>query len=144
MRYGAIGAAIGTLSTTAVLAPIKLPLAARGLDYPLRRVLRASVVPAVAASVPAVAVMLAVRLLLPAGAGRLFIGVFLGLAAALVVGIAAAGPARLREQLREIMRARPAGRRPEALPATERSESYAERRPNYTAVLADTTPEGVT
>ena len=140
MRYGAIGAAIGTLSTTAVLAPIKLPLAARGLDYPLRRVLRESVVPAVAASVPAVAVMLAVRLLLPAGAGRLFIGVFLGLAAVLAVGIAAAGPARLRE----IMRARPAGRRPEALPATERSESYAERRPNYTAVLADTTPEGVT
>jgi hypothetical protein len=73
-------------------------------------------------------VMVAVRMLLPAGPERLFVGVFLGLAAAAAVGVATVGPARLRELARI---------RSPRLPS-------AERRPNYTAVLADTTPEGVT
>jgi O-antigen/teichoic acid export membrane protein len=106
-RYGAIGAAIGTLSTTALLAPVKLPLVARALDYPLRRLLSASVVPAVAASLPALGTMLAVRLLLPAGTLRLIVGVVLGLLAALAVAVAAAGPSAVRARLAEL-RARPA------------------------------------
>jgi O-antigen/teichoic acid export membrane protein len=104
-RYGAIGAAIGTLSTTAVLAPVKVPLAARALDYPLERLLRATVVPAVTASLPALAVMVTIRLLMPAGAPRAGIGVALGLATALAVGIATEGPSGLRSRFREIWRA---------------------------------------
>jgi O-antigen/teichoic acid export membrane protein len=101
-RYGAIGAAIGTLSTTAVLAPVKLPLVARALDYPPRSLLRTSVVPAVAASLPALAAMVAVRLLLPSGTLRLTVGVALGLVSAVTVAVAAAGPADVRARLLEL------------------------------------------
>jgi O-antigen/teichoic acid export membrane protein len=101
-RYGAIGAAIGTLSTTAVLAPVKLPLVARALDYPIGALLRSSVVPAVAASIPALAAMVAVRVLLPEGILRLTVGVVLGLVAALTVAVAAAGPADVRARLVEL------------------------------------------
>jgi O-antigen/teichoic acid export membrane protein len=101
-RYGAIGAAIGTLSTTAILAPVKLPLVARALGYPIGALLRASVLPAVAASIPALAAMVAVRVLLPEGILRLTVGVALGVAAAVTVAIAAVGPADVRARLVEL------------------------------------------
>jgi O-antigen/teichoic acid export membrane protein len=143
-RYGAIGAAIGTLSTTALLAPIKLPLAARGLDYPFGRLLRASVVPAVAASMPAIGAMVAVRLLLPAGALRLCVGVSIGIAAALGGGIVAAGPARVRERLRLLLRSRPDEAGPAEAVEGEAPEASAVRSPNYTGVLADSSLERAT
>jgi O-antigen/teichoic acid export membrane protein len=130
-RYGAIGAAIGTLSTTAVLAPIKLPLVARALDYPLHRLMRQSVVPAVAASLPSLGVMIAVRLLIPAGTLRLGVGVSLGLGVALAAGIAAVGPARIVARLTELRRSRGA-------------HASAVKPPNYTPVLADTSLERAT
>jgi O-antigen/teichoic acid export membrane protein len=139
-RYGAVGAAIGTLSTTAVLAPIKLPLAARGLDYPFGRLLRASVVPAVAASLPAIGAMVAVRLLLPSGALRLCIGVSIGIVAALGGATVAAGPARVRERLGLILRSR----REPRLPEGEAQQASAVRSPNYTGVLADRSLERAT
>jgi O-antigen/teichoic acid export membrane protein len=143
-RYGAIGAAIGTLSTTAVLAPIKLPLVARALEYPLHRLLRESVMPAIAASLPALGVMVAVRLLLPEGAARLGIGVSLGLATALVVAIAAAGPGRLRARLGELHRRH--GQEPRLEPALTSGDARASavKRPNYTPLLADTSLERAT
>ena len=101
-RYGAIGAAIGTLCTTAVLAPIKIPLAARALDSPVGKLLQASVVPAVAASLPAIGAMIAVRLLMPAGTLRLVVGLAIGLVAAVATAVAAAGPAEVRARLLEL------------------------------------------
>jgi O-antigen/teichoic acid export membrane protein len=101
-RYGAIGAAIGTLSTTAVLAPVKLPLVARALEYPVGALLRTSVVPAVVANLPAIVAMIAVRVLMPAGTLRLIVGVAIGLVAALTVAVAAAGPADVRARLIEL------------------------------------------
>jgi O-antigen/teichoic acid export membrane protein len=133
-RYGAIGAAIGTLSTTAVLAPVKLPLVARALEYPLHRLMRDSVVPAVVASLPALGLMAAARLLLPAGTPRLCIGLAIGIAAALAAGIAAAGPARIRARLSEIRR--PRGR--------EAGHEGVVKPPNYTPTLADTSLERAT
>lgn len=98
-RYGAVGAAIGTLLTTAVLAPVKLPLAARAVGMPSRRLLTSGVAAACLSSLPAVAAMLAVRLLVEPGGARLALGLAAGLALAMAVGAQQLGARRLRQGL---------------------------------------------
>ncbi len=101
-RYGAIGAAIGTLSTTALLAPIKVPLAVRALGGPVRDFLFRSIAPSVLASLPAIVAMAAVRVILPPGWPRLVIGLGLGLGLALAAGVAGVGLGRTGQALRSL------------------------------------------
>jgi O-antigen/teichoic acid export membrane protein len=102
-QYGAIGAAVGTLATSAVLAPFVLLFAARALGESSLRLLRVSVVPALVSSLPALGVMVALRLLLPAGTERLAVGAALGIGLATAVGALQLGPKRLLTAGRSIM-----------------------------------------
>jgi O-antigen/teichoic acid export membrane protein len=98
--YGAIGAAIGTLVASFVIGPAHFPIVCRATGYPLPRFLRTGLWPAVAASLPSTAVMLAVWLLLPSGAVRLVVGLALGLGVACLVGLLQVGPGRALSELR--------------------------------------------
>jgi O-antigen/teichoic acid export membrane protein len=98
--YGAIGAAIGTLLTSGVLAPIKFPLACRATGCPTPQFLRNAIVPATIGSLPAVTAMLGCWLLLPAGAARLAVGLTLGLGAGIAAAAVQIGPRRTLETLR--------------------------------------------
>jgi O-antigen/teichoic acid export membrane protein len=100
--YGAIGAALGTLFTSAVLAPVKWPLACRAVGCSTPRFLRESLVPAIVSSLPALATMTAVWLVLPSGALRLAIGLTVGIGIALAIGAAQIGPRRTLATLRTI------------------------------------------
>lgn len=98
--YGAIGAAIGTLVTSGVLAPIKFPLACHATGASTARFLRASILPATIGSLPAIGVMLGVWALLPSGGVRLALGLLLGLATGVAVAAAQIGPRRTLDTLR--------------------------------------------
>jgi O-antigen/teichoic acid export membrane protein len=95
VEIGALGAALGTLATSAALAPLKIPLLCRALGYPLPHFLRRSALPALAASIPALAAMVAARMLLPSGAGRLVVGLGAGIALSVAVAAVQLGPRRL-------------------------------------------------
>lgn len=101
--YGAIGAALGTLFTSALLAPIKWPMAMRATGGSLRGFARTAIGVAVVSSVPGVVVMVALRAVLPAGAGRLVIGTVAGL---VVCAVIAAVQARAGSRVRTLWRAR--------------------------------------
>ena len=94
-RYGAIGAAVGTLATSAALAPLVLLLAARALENSSLRLLKVSVLPAVVSSLPSLGAMIALRLFLPSGTERLAVGAALGIGLATAVGALQVGPRRL-------------------------------------------------
>jgi hypothetical protein len=98
--YGAIGAAIGTLVTSGVLAPIKFPLACHATGASTSRFLRSSILPATIGSLPAIGVMLGVWALLPSGGVRLAVGLLLGLATGVAVAAAQIGPRRTLDTLR--------------------------------------------
>jgi O-antigen/teichoic acid export membrane protein len=98
--YGAIGAAIGTLVTSGVLAPIKFPLACHATGAGTLQFLRKSILPATIGSLPAIGVMLGVWAVLPSGAVRLAAGLTLGLAAGVAVAAAQIGPRRTLDTLR--------------------------------------------
>jgi O-antigen/teichoic acid export membrane protein len=100
IAYGAIGAAIGTLLTSAVLSPIKFPLACRATGCSMRRFAREGIWTAVAGSLPGIAAMLAVGALLPVGGLRLAVGLTLGLAVSAAVAAAQIGPRRTLQTLR--------------------------------------------
>jgi O-antigen/teichoic acid export membrane protein len=102
--HGAIGAALGTLFTSGLLAPLKLPLAARATGSSTLALLREAVLPAFAASLPAVAAMFAVWLLLDPGAVRLAAGLAAGLAISAAIGAAQLKPRETIATLR-MMRA---------------------------------------
>jgi O-antigen/teichoic acid export membrane protein len=76
--YGAVGAAIGSLVAVTLFAPIMFPLACRATGCPAARLLRFAIAPGVASALPAIAAMLAVRVLAPAGPARLALGLALG------------------------------------------------------------------
>jgi O-antigen/teichoic acid export membrane protein len=103
-KYGAIGAAVGTLLTSGLLAPIKFPLVCRATGCPTKRFLREAILPAVAGSLPSITVMAGAWAVLPAGAMRLTIGLALGLAAGVAVAAAQIGPRRTLDTLRTIRR----------------------------------------
>jgi O-antigen/teichoic acid export membrane protein len=104
-QLGAIGAAWGTLITTSVLSPVKVPLAARAAGVSVRDVMREAVLAPVAASAVGLAVMTVVALALPDGLLRLALGTTLGLLACAGVAVMQVGPQRLRE-MRRLVRAR--------------------------------------
>jgi O-antigen/teichoic acid export membrane protein len=106
-QLGAIGAAWGTLITTSVLSPVKVPLAARAAGVSVRDVLREAVLAPVAASAAGLALMGVVALALPDGLLRLALGTTLGLLACAGVAVMQVGPRRLRE-MRRLVRARSA------------------------------------
>lgn len=98
--YGAVGAAVATLIAVALVAPSKLPIACRTLGTPIARFLAASVGRALLGTAPAALALVLVRVLLPAGALRLAVG----LAAGILLGGAAAlleiGPRRGLDAIR--------------------------------------------
>jgi O-antigen/teichoic acid export membrane protein len=98
--YGAIGAALGTLATSGVLAPIKFPLACRATGTSTAHFLRESIIRATIGSLPAIGVMLGVWVLLPSGAVRLAVGLTLGLAAGVAIAAVQIGPRRTLDTLR--------------------------------------------
>jgi O-antigen/teichoic acid export membrane protein len=101
--YGAIGAAVGTLATSAALAPVLLLLAARALGQPTLRLMHGSVLPAVVSSLPALGAMTLIRVLLAPGAERLAVGVALGIGLAVAIGTLQLGPARMLAVGRSVM-----------------------------------------
>lgn len=102
--HGAIGAALGTLFTTVLVLPVLFPIACRAVNSSTAAFLRDGIGIALLSSIPGVAVMAALRLSLPAGAGRLVIGVTVGLAICAAVGISQVGVGQLRAGLRGIRR----------------------------------------
>lgn len=104
--YGAIGAAVGTLVASVLLGPLKFPLACRAIDRSTIGFLRSSVWPAVLSSAPGLGAMVAIWALLNPGAGRLALGLPLGTAICLAVGVHQVGPRRLVAELRGLSRRR--------------------------------------
>ena len=105
--HGAIGAAWATLLTSSLLAvAVKIPLAARASGCTRAQVLTGALRPALAASLPALAAMVAVRLALDEGFVRLAAGVALGLAIAAAIAVQQIGRGRLRE-IGSALRAQP-------------------------------------
>jgi O-antigen/teichoic acid export membrane protein len=94
-RFGAIGAALGTLITAGILAPVKLPLACRAAGCPVGRTIGAAVGKAGASSLPAMVAMAVLWAVLPEGAVRLFAALGAGAAAWTLVGVAQVGPTRI-------------------------------------------------
>lgn len=103
-RFGAIGAAIGSLVASTLLGPVKWPVACRALGDPLWPFLRNAVGRALVGAALGIAAMVTVRLTLDEGAGRLLIGSGLGLSLAGAVAVAQLGPAG-RSQLAVRLRA---------------------------------------
>jgi O-antigen/teichoic acid export membrane protein len=85
--WGGIGAAWGTLVTSAIITPIKIPLACRAADTSVRTFLRPAVVVPLISSLPAVAAMVAVRLVMDGGVVRFLVGAALGCGLAAAVGL---------------------------------------------------------
>jgi len=102
--YGAVGAALGTLFTAGVVAPVKLPIACRALGTPALPAMRASYVPALLSSLPGVAAMVACWFALEPGAPRLLLGSLLGFSLCAAVALTQVGP----RQLQRIWRSRAA------------------------------------
>jgi O-antigen/teichoic acid export membrane protein len=97
-EYGTIGAAWGSLLTSSLLGVVvKLPAAARESGCTSAQLLRGGLRPALVASLPAIALMLAVLVVLDEGLVRLVIGVGGGLATAAAVAVRQIGRGRLRE-----------------------------------------------
>lgn len=80
--YGAVGAAAATLVAVGAVAPLTYPLACRALGGSAGAFVRAALLLPLAVTVPALAAMGLVRLLLPEGAVRLAAGAAAGLALA--------------------------------------------------------------
>jgi hypothetical protein len=102
--YGAVGAALGTLFTTVLVLPVLLPIACRAVNTSTAAFVREGIGIALLSSLPGVAAMTALRLILPAGAGRLALGLTVGLAICAAVGISQVGAGQMRAALRGIRR----------------------------------------
>lgn len=98
--YGAVGAALGTLVAATVMGPLRLPIAARSAGGSTREMIGKSIVIPLLSSAPALAAMLAIHQLLPAGWERLILGCSTGVAAAVAIGALQLGPTRIRAVLR--------------------------------------------
>ncbi len=98
--HGAIGAAVGTLLTTALIGPLRIPVAARALGCPLLELLRTSYGVAIVSSIPAGAAMTGVWYLLAPGAVRLVVGLVTGALVCAAIILAQIGPRQLARLLR--------------------------------------------
>jgi len=105
--YGAIGAAIGTLAAAYLIGPVVLPLVCRATGIPLPKLLRDGPGRAVAASLPSVAAMLAIWLLLEPGTVRLVLGLVAGIGTAVLVAVLEVGPRRVITELKAGLGTRP-------------------------------------
>ena len=103
-EYGAVGAAIGTLVSSALIGPANFPLACRAVGAPLGRFLRRTLLPAGVSSIPSAIAMLIVWLTLSPSAGRLLLGAFLGVGLAVLVGLLELGPGRAVATIRSELR----------------------------------------
>jgi O-antigen/teichoic acid export membrane protein len=101
-EFGAIGAALGTLFTTAVLAPVRFPLVSRAVEIPVSRLLGGGVAKAVVSSLPALAVMVAAWALLDDDLARVLVGLGGGLALAVAVGLHQIGTERIRGAIADL------------------------------------------
>jgi O-antigen/teichoic acid export membrane protein len=99
-RYGAIGAALGTLFTTALLSQARFPIVSRAIGTSIPMLLRRSMAPALVSALPALALMTVFRVVLPEGLGRLVLGLGGGIAVAALIGLWQIGPSRLGDVLR--------------------------------------------
>ncbi len=104
--YGAIGAALGSLCTSAVLAPIKFPLVCDAIGLRLRRFLASSIAPSVISSLPSLALMTLVRMTMSAGFVRAFVGLAVGLSVSALIGIGQIGRKRIKGLARELLSTR--------------------------------------
>ena len=97
-EYGAIGAAWATLVTSSLLGvAVKLPLAARATGCTRAQLLSGALRPALAASLAAVAAMVAIRLALDEGFVRLVLGMAAGIGIAAAIALRQIGPRGLRQ-----------------------------------------------
>src|SRR5690606_28840325 len=97
--HGAVGAAVATLVAYGVLAPARLPLAARAIGMRLGDLVRRGLVPALTSSLPPAAALVAMLLVLPAGGVRGVAGLVVGAGIAAAIGLAQVGPGELRRTL---------------------------------------------
>lgn len=100
IAYGPLGAAVATLLTSALLVPARIPLACRATGCSLRRIAASGLWPAVASSLPSLAIIAIVLALLEPGVARLALGLGAGWGVALGIGLLQAGPRRLLRGLR--------------------------------------------
>lgn len=100
VSFGAIGAALGTLFAALAFTPVRIPIVARAVGCSTLRVLRESYAPAVASTLPGVAVMVVIYLGLEPGFGRAAAGICLGLGLAALVAVAQVGPRHIGGALR--------------------------------------------
>jgi O-antigen/teichoic acid export membrane protein len=106
--HGAIGAAIPMLMTSLLVAPWMPWFACRTAGGSPLALVRESLWPAVASSLPGIAAMVLVWVALDASAARLLLGMALGLGISAAVALAQVGPQRLRAIFAELR----LGRRP--------------------------------
>lgn len=97
-EYGAIGAAWATLLTSSLLGvAVKIPLAVREAGCTRAQMLGGALRPALAATLPALAAMVAIRLALDEGIVRLALGLAAGLGISAAMALRQIGPRGLRE-----------------------------------------------
>ena len=106
--YGTIGAAVGSLVASTLVGPLKWPLAVRATGDRLRSFLLRRDRRPRDSSLPAIAAMVAVRVLLPDGAVQLLLGAAVGVGLALAVVIAQVGLGELRARWRALVSPPPA------------------------------------
>lgn len=100
-RYGAVGAALGTLFTSSLIGLVRIPWAATATGCTAGRLLRDGLAPAVGASVAPVGLMIGIFFALDEGPERLLLGGALGIGLAAAIGLRQAGLSRFGE-LREL------------------------------------------
>ncbi len=103
--YGAIGAAIGTLTASFAVGPANFLLVCRQTGSSLAGLGRAGIGGAVVSSLPCLAAMVPLWLLLSPGVGRLLLGFGAGLGVAAIVASLQLGPGRILTELRAGLRA---------------------------------------
>ena len=105
--YGAVGAAISTLVVSALLTPVRIPLACSAIGVGTSTILVRGIVRPVLTAIPAIAVMVGLSALLQPGPGRIGAVIVAGAVIHAGVVIAQVGPRRARELVKEA-RSRPA------------------------------------
>jgi O-antigen/teichoic acid export membrane protein len=100
--YGAVGAAIGTLATSALIAPVKLPIVCRSIGSSLGGLLRQGILPAIWLSAPGAVAMVIVRMTVAAGFGRLLLGAAVGLGMTALLTVREVGAGRLLAGVRSV------------------------------------------
>jgi O-antigen/teichoic acid export membrane protein len=94
---GALGAAIGTLAVSVLVAPIRFPLACQATETPIGRFVREALAPPCLRALPAVVAMTVVWAGIPEGNLRLAIGILAGVVFTLLF---AARPSEIRSVAR--------------------------------------------